>query len=249
MGIAAKCHFRLKSDKVSYSVGSSFEASIQKSENMGQMAIFGGTFDPLHWGHLIVAETAWSQLNLDQVIWIPTRHPPHKRGLAYEHRRLMVEQAIANYPAFVLSPLETASCATDYAITTLKNLQDVYPDHHWYWIIGRDAFQTLPRWYCREKLIPACDWLVAPRPLAVATTTNSPQEGIETPLNCCQQVVRQLARQNITIRWQMLQMPEVSISSSLIRQYCRSGRSIRDLVPEAVRTYITTHNLYASRDQ
>lgn len=214
---------------------------------MGQMAIFGGTFDPIHWGHLIVAETAWSQLNLDQVIWIPTRHPPHKRGLAYEHRRIMVEQAIANYPAFILSPLETASGVTDYAIKTLNNLQDVYPNHHWYWIIGLDAFQTLPRWYCREKLIPACDWLVAPRPFATVAT-NSDQLGTETPLKSCQQVEGQLAQQNISMRWQMLQMPQMSISSSLIRQYCRQGCSIRDLVPEAVGTYITTHNLYTSWD-
>jgi nicotinate-nucleotide adenylyltransferase len=142
---------------------------------MGQLAIFGGTFDPVHWGHLVVAQTALSQLSLERVIWVPTRHPPHKRGSAYEHRRLMLERAIADNPAFVLSPMETDYSSTNYAVGTLAYLQDIYPNHQWYWVIGLDAFQTLPRWYCRERLIPACDWLVAPRfmPVSVADAHGS----------------------------------------------------------------------------
>lgn len=218
---------------------------------MGQLAIFGGTFDPVHWGHLVVAQTALSQLSLERVIWVPTRHPPHKRGLAYEHRRLMLERAIADNPAFVLSPMETDYSSTNYAVGTLAYLQDIYPNHQWYWVIGLDAFQTLPRWYCRERLIPACDWLVAPRfmPVSVAddhfTKTNSALKEMETQVIwLCQQVARELAAQDILIRWQLLQMPEVGISSSLIRQYSHQGRSIRYLVPDAVRTYITNHSLY-----
>lgn len=204
---------------------------------MGQVAIFGGTFDPVHWGHLLVAETALSQLGLDRVIWIPARRPPHKHGLAYEHRRLMVERAIADNPAFAMGSAQTGDSSPDYAIQTLTYLQTTYPKCQWYWIIGLDAFQTLPRWYHREQLIPACDWLLAPRPVSV--------QEINTPGRLLwQQVVEQLAAQNIPIRWQLLQMPLVNISSSLIRQYCRQHRSIRYLVPEDVRAYITTHNLY-----
>jgi nicotinate-nucleotide adenylyltransferase len=217
---------------------------------MGQVAIFGGTFDPVHWGHLLLAETALSQLGLDKVIWVPTRRPPHKQGLAYEHRRLMVERAIALNPAFGIASVETAHPDTDYAIETLAYLQDIYPNHQWYWILGLDAFQTLPLWYRREKLIPACYWLVAPRPGTRAKTDSlftksiSAQEGNDTQESWCQQVTGQLASQDIPIRWQLLQMPPVGISSSLIRQYCRQRRSIRYLVPEDVRAYITTYNLY-----
>ncbi|HBY77168.1 MAG TPA: nicotinate (nicotinamide) nucleotide adenylyltransferase, partial [Cyanobacteria bacterium UBA11148] len=130
---------------------------------MDRVAILGGTFDPVHWGHLLIAETALSQLSLDRVLWVPNRHPPHKRALPYEHRRLMVKKAIANHPAFILSEIEVANSQSDYALFTLLNLQNAYPNCQWYWIVGIDAFQTLPRWYGRERLIPACDWLVAPR--------------------------------------------------------------------------------------
>jgi nicotinate-nucleotide adenylyltransferase len=219
---------------------------------MGQVAILGGTFDPVHCGHLLLAQTALSQLGLDRVIWLPTRNPPHKRGLNYEQRRLMVECAIADNPAFVLDPLGTGHRTNpDYAIGTLIELQYIYPNCQWYWIIGLDAFQTLPRWYHRETLIPACEWLVAPRSTLVTSTaaffskSDSPQQKIDIQTSLlCKQVVQQLASQDISIRWQLLQMPPVGISSSLIRQYCCQGRSIRYLVPEEVRTYITTHNLY-----
>ncbi len=218
---------------------------------MGQVAILGGTFDPVHLGHLLMAETAISQLGLDRVIWVPAHRPPHKRGLTYEHRRLMVEKAIADNPAFVISPMESGHTGPDYAIGTLIHLQSNYPNCQWYWIIGLDAFQTLPRWYRREKVIPACNWLVAPRSLSVASiaalSVESPRPIQEIDAQytwLCQQVVGQLASQDILIRWQLLQMPLVSISSSLIRQYCLQHRSIRYLVSEDVRAYISTHNLY-----
>ena len=218
---------------------------------MERIAILGGTFDPVHWGHLMIAATALSQLELERVIWVPVRRPPHKHGRRYEHRRLMVEIAIAQNSAFVLDPRKTNHTEPDYAIDTLADLQDAYPNRQWFWIVGLDAFQTLPRWYCRERLVPACDWLVAPRPLAmtsphavVSTSTSHPQEIKPQASWLCQQVAEQLSAQDILIRWQMLHMPPMSISSSLIRQSCSQGHSLRDCVPEGVRAYITTHNLY-----
>jgi len=218
---------------------------------MERVAILGGTFDPVHWGHLVLAETALSLLDLAMVIWVPVHRPPHKRGRGYEHRRLMVEIAIAGNSAFVLEPRKTSQAEPDYAIGTLADLQDTYPNRQWFWIIGLDAFQTLPRWYCRERLVPACEWLVAPRSLpitstaALVETSTSAQQEIEIQASwLCQQIAEQLASQGIPIRWQLLPMPPLGISSSLIRQYCRQGRSIRYLVPEGVRAYITTHNLY-----
>lgn len=202
---------------------------------MGQVAIFGGTFDPIHWGHLVVAQTALSQLNLERVIWVPVGNPPHKQGLPYFHRCFMVELAIADHPAFILSSLTTAKIGPDYAVNTFFALQEVYPHSQWSWIIGLDAFLTLPRWHGREKLIPACNWLVAPRP--------DPNHSLEQD---CQKVVAQLAAQTIKISWQLLQMPEIGISSSLIRQYYTSGCSIRYLVPAAVENYITSQNLYVN---
>lgn len=204
---------------------------------MQKLAIFGGTFDPIHWGHLLIAETALAQLRLDRVIWAIDRSPPHKRfspQLDFQYRWEMVQLAIANHPAFLLSPITNNSPRYSYAIETFTNLQAIYPQTHWYWIVGQDAFATLPRWYRRHELIPNCDWLVAPRPEA---------SKIELELLGLS-VVEQLTSESIAIRWQVLSVPPVAISSSLIRQCCQQQRSIRYLVPETVRTYILNQQLY-----
>lgn len=218
---------------------------------MGRVAILGGTFDPVHWGHLVLAETALSHLDLEKVIWVPVQQPPHKRCSDYEHRRLMVEIAIAQNSAFVLEERKTSQSEPDYAIGTLAALQNTYPNRQWFWILGLDAFGSLPGWYGRERLIPACDWVVAPRTLpnrvATAVFSTSTSVQLETDAQSrqlCEQVAKQLNSQDILIRWQLLPMPPVGISSSLIRQYCRQRRSIRYLVPEGVRAYIAAHNLY-----
>lgn len=218
---------------------------------MGRVAILGGTFDPVHWGHLVLAEAALSQLNLEKVIWVPVQQPPHKHCCDYEHRRFMVEIAIAEHSAFVIEERKRRQSEPDYAIDTLVELQSAYPNGQWFWLIGLDAFRTLPQWYGRERLIPACDWIVAPRALpdrvasAIVSTNASVQGEIDTQSRqLCEQVAKQLSSQNILIRWQLLPMPPIGISSSLIRQYCRQRRSIRYLVPERVQAYIATHNLY-----
>jgi nicotinate-nucleotide adenylyltransferase len=133
---------------------------------MGKIAIFGGTFDPVHWGHLLVAEVAVSQLQLDRVIWMPDRVSPHKSRpdlAAFDRRREMVALAIAGRLDFVLAPLE-ANAGTSFAIDTLLYLQNLYPDALYYWIAGADAFQTLPKWHRCAEIGNLCDWLVAPRP-------------------------------------------------------------------------------------
>ena len=213
---------------------------------MQKVAIFGGTFDPVHWGHLLIAETALSQLGLDRAIWVPAPYPPHKLGMpagSLLHREAMVRLAIADHPAFLLYSVAANRPEPSYAIETLIDLQRLYPNTRWYWILGLDAFQSLPRWYRRQELIPACDWLVAPR-LDPAIDARSHQTAIAPMSDLCQQVSQQLESQFIPIRWSVLQMPCLGISSSLIRHYCHQSRSIRYLVPEAVRHYIMTHNLY-----
>lgn len=219
-----------------------------------KVAVFGGTFDPVHLGHLLIAQTASTQVELDRVIWVPTRYPPHKssRSLVEFERRLeMVRQAIVENPAFVVSPVEINRTGSSYAIQTFMELQELYPAIQWYWIVGADAFQTLPKWHCRDILATSVEWLVAPRLLRggaageVGKTCWSDEIYLETQI-LCQQVANHLAHTSMPVRWQVLQSPLVAVSSSLIRQFCREGRSIRYLVPEAVRIYIETENLYQS---
>jgi len=201
---------------------------------MAKLAILGGSFNPVHWGHLLMAETALQQVNLDRVIWVPARCPPHKQSaelVNFQHRFEMVKQAIAPYPAFRLSTADLSRTGSSYAIDTLLDLQTCYPDSQWYWIGGLDAFASLPRWHRRKELAAQCSWLVAPRSGQAAEVI-------------AQQVAQQMAEQSIKINWQILQMPLVEISSSLIRQYCRDRRSFQALVPKSVENYIIAHDLY-----
>jgi nicotinate-nucleotide adenylyltransferase len=209
-----------------------------------QIAVLGGTFNPIHWGHLLIAETALNQVQLDQIIWVPAYHPPHKFEsdilLSFEHRYAMVQRAIAAHPNFVISAVEQSQPGNSYAVHTLQALQSAYPNCQWYWIIGLDAFRSLPRWYGYPFLVEQCCWLVAPR----LNSNNSRARGNANPEAECLAVEKTLAAQSIKVRWQILEMPLVEVSSSLVRRYCQEQRSIRYLVPEAVREYISAQKLY-----
>ena len=221
---------------------------------MEKIGIFGGTFDPVHWGHLLIAESALSQIKLDRVIWVTTPNPHYKQAVPFEHRLEMVQMAIADHPGFTIFPVlenmgggeatppffrnQCQVSTRSYAIQTLFSLQAAYPNTDWYWILGLDTFQTLPRWYRLFEIATACNWIVAPRDSVV-------QQAIAQVQFTCEQVVQQLETQLYSIRWQILDLPMVGVSSSLVRQRCRSNHSIRYLVPEPVRTYIASHNLYS----
>jgi nicotinate-nucleotide adenylyltransferase len=208
---------------------------------MQQLAIFGGTFDPIHCGHLIVAEMALHQVPLDQVIWVPSLNPPYKKAALFEHRVEMLQLATQDNPAFSVSLVEANRPGASYAINTLMDLAAIYANVHWYWIVGLDTFQTLPRWYRGHELAQMCDWLIAPRLLGGDRTVQSEL--------ICKQVEQQLIQESNTIHWQFLNIPLVGVSSSLIRQYCSERKPIRYLVPDAVRLYIMTHNLYTKKSE
>ncbi|WP_392530330.1 nicotinate (nicotinamide) nucleotide adenylyltransferase [Nostoc sp. C117] len=208
---------------------------------MQQLVIFGGTFDPIHWGHLLVAETALHQVSLEKVIWVPSRNPPHKQAALFEHRVEMLQLATKDNPAFTVSLVEVKRSGISYAINTLIDLSTYYPNTHWYWIVGLDTFQTLPRWYRVHELAQMCDWLIAPRLLGGETITQSEL--------ICKQVEEQLKEQSISIHWQFLDIPLVGVSSSIIRKFCHKRQSIRYLVPEPVRAYITNNNLYSDKSE
>lgn len=216
--------------------------------------MLAGTFDPVHWGHLLLAETALNQFQLNQILWIPTRYPPHKQHfspLNLEHRLSMVRMAIADHPNFALAEIERQRTCPSYALTILQDLQQNHSPSHWFWILGLDAFQRLPRWYGRQELAKTCDWLVAPRRfsdpvLPLPEDQGFPVTGTERDRmqQSATQVQHQMLSQAIAIRWSFLSIPAIDISSSLIRQYCGDRRSIRYLVPDPVRDYITDQKLY-----
>ncbi len=212
---------------------------------MPTKAVLGGTFNPIHLGHLLIAETALNQLALEQVIWVPTYRPLYKSSgelVDFNHRLEMVKLAIAPHPSFIVSTVERNQPHSAYAVDTFSALQSLYAASQWYWIIGLDAFLTLPHWYRRQELLPHCIWLVAPR--LDASWDTSPKEDRVKIQAFCEQVAQKMAAEAIALNWQILDMPRVGLSSRLIRQYCHHGRSIRYLVPDIVRDYILQQNLY-----
>ncbi|EKQ70821.1 nicotinate/nicotinamide nucleotide adenylyltransferase [Leptolyngbyaceae cyanobacterium JSC-12] len=203
------------------------------SYHLKKVGILGGTFDPIHVGHLLMAETALEQFNLDQIIWVPAYQSPHKTKelVAFNHRWEMLKRAIADHPDFIASDVDQKRGGISYAIATLTDLQHLYPNVDWYWIIGIDAFQSLPDWRSSVEIASQATWLVAPR-------NQKPSQTIGAT------VASVLACRAVQLRWYLLKMPQIEISSSLIRQYCQEGRSLRYLVPDPVRVYIATQNLY-----
>ncbi|MDX2243373.1 MAG: nicotinate (nicotinamide) nucleotide adenylyltransferase [Leptolyngbyaceae cyanobacterium bins.302] len=199
-----------------------------------RIGIIGGTFNPVHLGHLLLAESALDQFGLDQVIWVPTYRPPHKNQPlpAFAHRWEMVQWAIADHPQFIASNIEQKRRTTSYANETFAELKTTFPEAaHWHWIVGLDAFQSLPAWRNSTELAPQCTWLVAPRK----------HGSIE---QICLGIEREFATKSVQLRWHTIKLPQINISSSLIRRQCQLGRSLRYLVPESVRVYISTNNLY-----
>ncbi|MEG3940738.1 nicotinate (nicotinamide) nucleotide adenylyltransferase [Microcoleus sp. S36b_A3] len=233
---------------------------------MEKVAILGGTFDPVHCGHLSIAQTAVSQFGIDRVIWAIDRTPRHKSHsvlASFDQRREMVALATAQRSDFGLLPVDTNPSGTS-AIDTLLYLQKIYPGDRWYWIIGSDALQTLPKWHRCSEIGGLCDWLVAPRPsqknrdreksgeigsfewgdsLWDTAIDGDDKMQDRTKAVCCK-VAQQMALVNVEIRWEVLSMRAIEISSSHIRRCCAENRDLSYLVPEAVRTYIATHNLY-----
>ena len=184
-----------------------------------RIGVFGGTFNPVHLGHLLLAETARDALQLDRVLFIPTRRPPHKRlpGLLDGTVRLrMVRLAIKDHPAFAASDLELQRSGPSYSIDTVTALRCALPDAKLFLLIGQDMLAV--RWAAWNELKRLCTVAAVRRPGS------------------------RRARMEQGIRW--LDMPPIDIASSDIRARVAAGRSIRYLVPAAVERYIRLHRLY-----
>jgi nicotinate-nucleotide adenylyltransferase len=215
--------------------------------------ILGGTFNPIHIGHLQIAIGAMQTANLDEILWVPTYQPTYRSLctlVPFAHRMAMVAMAIAPYPAFKVSSIEQQQPGQSYALHTFQTLQAEYPHSRWFWIIGLDAFQTLPRWYGRRSLAPACEWLVAPRVsshgMGASQTCSELTlwDVVKQAEDECRQVDAKLAMEAIPIRWQVLPVQPQPISGAQIRQARSDRQSIQPFVPPAVATYIAIHDLY-----
>ena len=200
-----------------------------------RIALFGGSFDPIHLGHLIIARSVAEQLEIDQVIFLPSATPPHKAAddlLAAEHRCEMVKLAIAEEPIFALSDFDLAREGPSYTIETVAHFrQEFGPATVLHWIIGADSLPELPTWYRAGDLVESCHVVTAARP---------GWERIDFDALRPQFSEEQIA----TLRANMVETPRIDISATDIRRRVRADKSIRYLVPESVRQYILEHGLY-----
>ncbi|MDO5554933.1 MAG: nicotinate-nucleotide adenylyltransferase [Planctomycetia bacterium] len=197
-------------------------------------AIFGGSFDPIHYGHLLLAETAREACALDEIIFVPAGLPPHKRAVeraSGEHRFAMIQAAIANCPEFSVSRFEIEASCVSYTILTVRHLRKLMPQDDLFLLVGSETLADIAQWYEAEELCRRVEIIAAHR-------AGFPQPDL-TRLTA-------LAGREKTAAWSKLvvPMPEMAVSSTLIRQRVRQGKSIRFLTPHAVELYIQEHGLY-----
>ncbi|MBM6936087.1 nicotinate-nucleotide adenylyltransferase [Enterococcus cecorum] len=193
---------------------------VQTTQSRKQVGILGGNFNPVHNQHLLIADQVGTALNLEKVYLMPEYLPPHvdeKDTIEAEHRLNMLKLATADNPLFDIEQAELQRKGKSYTYDTMKALIAQNPDTDYYFIIGGDMVEYLPKWYKIDELVEIVQFVGVKRPGYT----------IDTPY---------------PIIW--LDAPMMDLSSSLIRKKIAQGCSIRYLVPEAVRNYILEKGLY-----
>lgn len=197
-----------------------------------KIGIMGGTFDPIHYGHLLIAQSAADEFQLEQVVFIPTGRTPHKADIEVtdgEQRCIMVQKAIADNRNFHLSKLEIKNEEISYTYRTLEKLTREYNDTHFYFIMGEDSLMDFESWRLPDKICELATILVALR---------DDTDGVR--LFDQLELIKEKYQADIY----PLHSPNYSVSSRDIRERLRNGQSIRYLVPESVGAYIARENLY-----
>lgn len=191
-----------------------------QSGNREKVGILGGTFNPPHIGHLMIADQVRDQLDLEKIWFLPSANPPHAKGkttIEAEHRVEMVKRAIKGNDLFEIQLAEIQRGGKSYTVDTIKQLTEDYPEFDFYFIIGGDMVEDLPNWYKIDELMEKIQFVAV----------NRPGYSIESPY---------------PVIW--VDTPEVKISSTTIREKQEQGCSIRYLVPERVKQYIEEKGLY-----
>jgi len=198
------------------------------------IGVMGGTFDPIHLGHLLIAEEARNRMNLAEILFVPAGLPWLKTDrtiLAAEHRVEMVRLAIADKPYFRLSTVEVERAGSSYTVDTMADLQgQIGAEDELFLILGWDSLAELPEWQEPSRLITMCRLLVVPRPGYSRPKLKSLEAGIP----------------GISQRVMLLDKPEIDISASNIRDRLAKGLSVHHLVPKPVNEYIKEHRLYCA---
>lgn len=198
-----------------------------------RIGIMGGTFDPIHYGHLVLAETVRDTMGLEQIVFVPAGSPPHKTDAEItpaRHRIAMVQRAIRGNPHFVLSTMETERPGTSFTVDTLEQLRGaVPPGTEFYFITGSDALLGILSWKDAGRMADLCHFVAATRP---GTSRGHLREFLDT------------LPDSLRDRIDVIPVPALEISSTEIRRKTREARTIRYLLPESVEDYIRKEGLY-----
>jgi len=188
-----------------------------------RLGLFGGRFDPPHLGHLLDAEQAGEELDLDSIWFIPSKSPPHKAAVASaDDRYRMTRLATVGNPLFLTSAIELQRRGVSYTFDTVREIADEHPETQLFYLIGADAYAGIADWYSPRQLVTEVRMIALARPGASLA-------GLEPFFRN---------------RVKLLDILACDISSSEVRRRLRADHSIRYLVPETVRSYIERHRLY-----
>lgn len=199
---------------------------------MRKVGIMGGTFNPIHFVHLLLAEAAYEQYHLDEIVFLPSKRPAYKpisEVIEEEHRFHMIELAISDNPHFSVSDMEFYREGNTYTADTLLELTKKFPDTEFYFVIGGDSLFSLEKW-SRPEIVMEKAHIVA------AQRDDKDNE----------RLVQKMMELNekYKAKIELLQVPMMEVSSRMLRERVKEGQSIRYFLPETVRSYIIKHGFY-----
>lgn len=203
---------------------------LKGNREMGKIGLFGGTFDPIHMGHIKLAECVLKEFGLDEIIFIPAGNPPHKSTTGMtdkKHRLKMVKIAIKDNDYFSVSDYEVNNESPNYSYITISHFKEIYADHEIFFIVGGDSFRDFPDWKNYRTLISLCTFIVVSRPGIEDLEYFDKFSGDEKPP-----------------RVFFLKDFSCDISSTEIRDKLHKGDKIEGLVPHFVEQYINSNELY-----
>ena len=215
--------------------------------NRPSAALFGGTFDPFHNGHLRMAIEVREALSLPRIVLLPAHYPPHKpRQPVSEarHRFAMASAAVARLPGITVSDREIRHEGLSYSLTTVREFRRAEPGIDWIFVMGADSFGEISTWHRYEELLAACDIVLLPRHGTPRKPAPPAGLRIEKEEPHCYSWKGESYRLPGGRRLLCPALPILDISSRSIRERVRSGKSIRGLVPPEVEEYIAEHGLY-----
>jgi len=213
-----------------------------------RIGLFGGTFNPIHCGHIKAAEVAQEIFALDKVLFIPSFIPPHKESekiASPDHRLKMVELAVEDTPDFVASSIEIEEKGTSYSILTLQKIRTIYPDTLFFFILGVDAFLEIDSWKNHERVLEHCKFVVISRKDYRLEDAKNVLDG-KYASRMFDLSGTEKIRENLNLSYKifLLSFGALDIASTEIRERLRKIKSIAHMVPKPVAEYIFENKLY-----